>query len=78
MPAPFGRHTILLASPPNPMAPEPLSTPPLDPRLMDRWLATKIIAISVTARKERNKRLTVNMTLLFDLEEPERTKHILV
>ena len=45
---------------------------------MDRWLATKIIAILVTARKERNKRLTVNMTLLFDLEEPERTKHILV
>ena len=60
------------------MAPEPLSTPPLDPRLMDRWLATKIIAIWVTARKERCESLTVNQMLLFDSEEPEKTKEILV
>ena len=61
------------------MAPEPLSTPPLDPRLMDRWLATKIIAIWVTARKERCESLTVNQMLLFDsAEDPEKTKEILV
>ena len=40
-------HSILLASPPNPMAPEPLSTHPLDPRLLDRWQTTKIFEISV-------------------------------
>ena len=60
------------------MAPEPLSTPPLDPRLMDRWLATKMIEILVTARKERDESLTVNESLLFDSEEPEKTKEILV
>ena len=45
---------------------------------MDRWLATKIIAIWVTARKERCESLTVNQMLLFDSEEPEKTKEILV
>ena len=43
-------------------------------RLLDRWQTTKI---SVTARKERDESLTVNESLLFDSEEPEKTKHIL-
>ena len=45
---------------------------------MDRWLATKMIEILVTARKERDESLTVNVTMLFDSEEPERAEHILV
>ena len=45
---------------------------------MDRWLATKMIEILVTARKERYDSMTINVTLLFDSEEPERTEHILV
>ena len=80
MPAPFGRHT-LYSSPrhPTPWLPSlSLLFPSLDPRLMDRWLATKIIAIWVTARKERDESLTVNQMLLFDSEEPEKTKEILV
>ena len=32
----------------------------------------------VTARKERCESLTVNQMLLFDSEEPEKTKEILV
>ena len=60
------------------MAPKPLSTHPLDPRLLDRWQTTKIFEISVTARKERDESLTVNESLLFDSEEPEKTKEILV
>ena len=60
------------------MAPEPLSTLPLDPRLMDRWLATKMIEILVTARKERYDSMTINVTMLFDSEEPERAEHSLV
>ena len=71
-------HSVLTASPPNPVAPEPFSTHPLDLSLMDRWLATKIIAIWVTARKERCESLTANQMLLFDSEEPEKTKEILV
>ena len=71
-------HSILLASPPNLLGPKPLSTHPLDPRLLDRWQTTKIFEISVTARKERNKHLTVNVSLLFDSEELERSEHILV
>ena len=70
-------HSILLTSPPNPMAPEPLSTPPLDPRLMDRWLATKMIEILVTARKERDESYTVNESLLVESDSPERSKEIL-
>ena len=61
-------HSILLTSPPNPMAPEPLSTPPLDPRLMDRWLATKMIEILVTARKKRDESYTVNDNLRVESE----------
>ena len=60
------------------MAPEPLSTPPLDPRLMDRWLATKMIEILVTARKERYESMTVNDMLLVESESPERSKDILI
>ena len=71
-------HSVLTASPPNPVAPEPFSRPKLDLSLMDRWLATKIIAIWVTARKERCESLTVNQMLLFDSEEPEKPKEILV
>ena len=70
-------HSILLTSPPNPMAPEPLSTPPLDLRLMDRWLATKMIEILVTARKERDESYTVNESLLVESDSPERSKEIL-
>ena len=60
------------------MAPEPLSTPPLDLRLMDRWLATKMIEILVTARKERYESMTVNDMLLVESESPERSKDILI
>ena len=58
------------------MAPEPLSTLPLDPRLMDRWLATKMIEILVTARKERDESYTVNDKLLVESVSPEISKHI--
>ena len=44
---------------------------------MDRWLATKMIEILVTARKERNESYTVNDKLLVDSNSPERSKHIL-
>ena len=45
---------------------------------MDRWLATKMIEILVTARKERYDSMTINVTMLFDSEEPERAEHSLV
>ena len=70
-------HSVLLASPPNPMAPEPFSTHPLDLSLMDRWLATKMIEILVTARKERDESYTVNESLLVESDSPERSKEIL-
>ena len=60
------------------MAPEPLSTPPLDPRLMDRWLATKMIEILVTARKERYESYTVNDSMLVESESLEISKDILL
>ena len=59
------------------MAPKPLSTHPLDPRLLDRWQTTKIFEIWVTARKERDESMTVNDMLLVESDEPERSKHIL-
>ena len=59
------------------MAPKPLSTHPLDPRLLDRWQTTKIFEISVTARKERDESMTVNDMLLVESDLPERSKHIL-
>ena len=71
-------HSILLSSPPSLLGPKPLSTHPLDPRLLDRWQTTKIFEISVAARKERYESLTVNVSLLVDSEEPEKPKHILV
>ena len=70
-------HSILLASPPNLLGPKPLSTHPLDPRLLDRWQTTKIFEISVKARKERNESYTVNESLLVESDEPERSKEIL-
>ena len=70
-------HSILLSSPPSLLGPKPLSTHPLDPRLLDRWQTTKIFEISVTARKERDESYTVNESLLVESDEPERSKEIL-
>ena len=49
-------HSILLASPPNPMAPEPLSTTPLALSLMDRWQTKKNIAVSSFSLNEHSRR----------------------
>ena len=49
-------HSVLLASPPNPMAPEPLSTTPLALSLMDRWQTKKNIAVSRVSLNEHSRR----------------------